>query len=86
MTNPTPFGFQVTHHEERDIDYGKGPVHYDEGWSVRLPHSCEDWDITPDYWKGCSHEIAIQEMERFVAEAQNALKALREMQELNPAR
>lgn len=48
-----------------------------EGWTVVLPHQCDQWQIAG---VDLGHETlaaAVAAMERFVAEAQSALAALR---------
>lgn len=54
-------------------------------WSVFLPHQCETWDIAgegdpDDPYAGDScvpHAEAVAELEKFIAEAQEALEALK---------
>jgi len=47
-----------------------------EYWSVSLPHQCDEWEITD-----CADDYAavVAGLEKFIAEAQQALAALREM-------
>jgi len=66
-----PFGFEVQ--QVPDGDPSDPPV-----WAVDLPHQCDSWSITE--W-GVSHAAAVAELERFVAEATDALTALREHRE-----
>lgn len=65
------FGFEVFYFQARhpkDVS----------GWQVRLPHQCQEWDIVPDpYEDAVSQEKAIEGLEAFIAEAQQALEALR---------
>jgi hypothetical protein len=61
------FGFTVEKLYNRDAD-----VH----WVVRLPHQCDSWEIT-DECSGAPHAEAVAETERFIAEATEALAALR---------
>ena len=82
MTEPTPptvrpFGFTV----KRATRTGSGP----DDWCVFLPHQCEDWDITGDgehYAAGPPHAEAVADLAAFIAEAQNALDALKERREV----
>lgn len=52
------------------------------GWWVYLPHSCEEWDIAGGRYSGVPHEEAVARLERFIAEAQVALAALRDEREV----
>lgn len=48
------------------------------GWAVSLPHQCDDWEIADDGWPGIApQDVAVQRLEAFIAEAQEALKHLR---------
>jgi hypothetical protein len=68
----TQFDFVVRHYDASDR-HGRS-----EGWVVYLPHQCDSWDIAgEDGWTTVPHEQAIAELERFIAEAQQALEALR---------
>jgi hypothetical protein len=71
-----PFGFKVKAPYRYDV-YGDGKQIVDYHWRVALPHQCDDWEITSDY-HGQPQPEAIAQMERFIAEAQQALTALRE--------
>jgi len=54
------------------IHYGS---EYTEYWTVSLPHQCDEWEIVPyDF-----HAPAVAALEKFIAEAQQALEALRGM-------
>lgn len=75
MTDPT-FEFQVAHIEADD-------GHHPEGWAVTLPHQCGPWSIAGERYSPESREDCIQELERFIGEAQDALTALIEGRELN---
>lgn len=44
-------------------------------WDVSLPHQCDEWQIV---WAADPQE-AVDEMERFVSQAQDALARLRSM-------
>lgn len=46
-------------------------------WSVYLPHRCDEWLITDD-----PHDEAVVQLELFIAEALQALTALRERREM----
>jgi hypothetical protein len=66
-----PFGFEVQWHKSYYED--------DEaGWSVGLPHQCDGWDIAgEESHPEPDHAKTVAELERFIAEAQAALDALR---------
>jgi hypothetical protein len=49
----------------------------DGSWVVELPHQCEGWEITD-----APHEVAVQHLAEFIAEAQAALEALKDRQEI----
>ena len=73
-----PFGFGVERKGDR--------------WQVCLPHQCGEWNITGEDeeerdWGEAyvSHADAIDSLEAFIAEAQDALSALREQRELKPS-
>ena len=62
-------------------------------WKVCLPHQCDDWEITTGFpftdsngggwfWNFSEHQVAVSELEAFIAEAQEALEALKSRQEL----
>jgi hypothetical protein len=67
------FGFQVI----RDEAYGDKP----EGWRVELPHQCDAWTIAGGLYDGTTHEEAVASLEAFIAEAQQAMVALRQKKE-----
>lgn len=46
-----------------------------ESWRVKLPHQCDDWDIARD---GATRVQAIEDLEKFIGEAQELLARLRE--------
>jgi hypothetical protein len=52
-------------------------------WAVRLPHQCDAWSITGPscYDDEVPHAVAVQRLELFIAEAKDALTALRERRE-----
>lgn len=45
-------------------------------WKVELPHQCDEWKITEDYYGYVSHESAVASLNNFIAEAQEALDRL----------
>ncbi len=45
------------------------------GWTVSLPHQCDRWTVTATG----DRELAVQQMEQFVAEATLALARLKEL-------
>lgn len=53
----------------------------EDAWMVKLPHQCDSWDIAGGDGYPVPHEEAVAAMERFIAEAQAALEALRERRE-----
>lgn len=57
-----PFGFKVVRGGE-------------DNWSVKLPHQCDSWEVTD--WCGMTQDAATAELERFIAEAQVALRELK---------
>jgi hypothetical protein len=71
------FGFKVKHEEASGS--------WRAGWTVELPHQCDEWQITPDAYKEpVTHAQAVEALEQFIAEAQEALRALREEREVIP--
>lgn len=48
-------------------------------WKVYLPHQCEEWEITGH---AETLDSAIVSLEQFIAEANEALEALRERREM----
>lgn len=58
------------------------PLRDGEGWQVYLPHQCSTWDIAGDDYDGVPHAEAVALLERFIAEAQVALAALRAEREI----
>jgi hypothetical protein len=86
------FGFTVRSHSERSDLVSKDgratsvrrkldPPH----WQVHLPHQCDNWEIIGGDYSGASQAEAVAELERFIAEAQQALVALREGREFGDA-
>ena len=72
MATPQPFGFVVREAETWEVEQ-------DDQWMVHLPHQCDGWTITgPSYYDGnMPHAQAVAELERFIAEANDALLALK---------
>ena len=67
------YGYWGTHPERHFVRMGQPGVH--ESWSVSLPHQCEEWEIG---YAATRDEVAKQ-LEQFIADAQEALRVLREM-------
>lgn len=57
-----------------------------DDWLVYLPHQCDSWVISSeDTWGGYEpHDVAVARLEAFIAEAADALAALRERREVQP--
>lgn len=57
-----------------------------DDWLVYLPHQCDAWVISSeDVWYGYEpHDVAVSRLEAFIAEATEALTALRERRETDP--
>lgn len=77
-----PFGFMVQRTHTDDQRNGKPWQEWQSeepaGWAVWLPHQCSSWSIAADdYDGGVPQAEAAAELERFIAEAQRALAALR---------
>jgi hypothetical protein len=51
------------------------------GWRVSLPHQCDSWDIAGDEYSSVDTAEAVTELERFLADGQAALAALKAGQE-----
>lgn len=65
------FGFTVAY-TDGNPEYNEKP-----GWSVYLPHQCDDWDIDPGWYGSPStQEDALAALDAFIAEAQQAREAL----------
>lgn len=58
---------------EHQIPFGLEVKLTDKGWKVRLPHQCDLWDIVGEDCDGATHGEAVAELERFIAEAHEAL-------------
>lgn len=64
------FGFTVEYHEAQDEDE-------QSGWSVYLPHQCDNWDIdSGSWWQRSTQADALARLDLFIAEAQAARDAL----------
>ena len=63
-------------------DYGERLA--DPLWKVSLPHQCGRWriDNTDIYLEGSTKEEAVEELESFIRQAQEALGALKRGEEL----
>jgi hypothetical protein len=78
VSEPTnDFRFSVRHPRDWDDNVTS------EDWIVELPHQCDAWTIAGDNYDSVPHAEAVAELEKFIAEAQSALAALREGRELN---
>ncbi len=78
------FGFQVSHKPEKKAPGEKG--HSPAGWRVELPHQCDSWEIAPhDDYGHVPHADAVAGLEAFIAEAHEALAALRDGREFGNA-
>jgi len=74
MTTQKPFEFIATYSRyEHAPDNG--------GWEVTLPHQCYDWAINGEYEGSKSRAESIVNLTRFIAEAQDLLTLLSEMDE-----
>jgi hypothetical protein len=74
-----PFGFTVERAGAYDFDRKEWAVIPGQ-WLVRLPHHCCPLDLAhPD--GDAAHADAVAALERFVAEAQQALAALKDERE-----
>lgn len=65
------FGFKVRFH--KSSPYLESVT---AGWVVSLPHQCDAWEITGTKWGPETKEKAIEDLSRFISEAQEALIAL----------
>lgn len=75
-------GFEVRHFKGMRWAYGpcvptKLPEMWQEPtehWTVQLPHSCDEWVIAEG-----AFDTVVADLESFIAEAQQALRKLREL-------
>jgi len=70
-------------------EYGIAVTLKNNKWQITLPHKCGQWGIVPNthdpnYEPGVMLDEAIAGLETFIAEANQALNALRDRQEYNP--
>ncbi len=64
MTAPVRFGFMVKSHGA-------------EGFSVSLPHQCQEWDVAGEHdYRGVSVTEALSALTDFIDEAESARAAL----------
>lgn len=79
------FGFTVARHIKWNRPGDPVSRIKTDKWHVYLPHQCDEWDIAGEesYGEGASHEDAIKALEQFIAEAQQALCALKLEEELD---
>lgn len=68
------YGFRAGICTEWDWDTNRGEMALGTTYVVELPHQCNAWQIT----KEGDREQAIADMECFIAEAQAALRKLKE--------
>ena len=73
------FGFRAGRAREWNHE-GTERVPTDD-WVVELPHQCDAWSIAGEDGEGVAHAEAVASLEAFIAEAQEALAALREQRE-----
>lgn len=75
------FGIRVQHPRDYNDD-GDLVVSDATTWRVFLPHQCDDWDIAGGRWDGGESKVdAVASLEKFIAEAQEALEALKAQRE-----
>lgn len=80
---PWKFGFTVKRAPIKEWYDSEKPLQVvGDGWRVYLPHQCEEWDIHHPYnYDAVLHGDAVAALERFIAEASEALEALRQGRE-----
>lgn len=80
-----PFGFTVEREEKYRFRYTPRQE-YTDRWTVYLPHQCDEWAISGDdaYSGHVPHEVAVARLEAFIAQAQDALTALKDRREVQP--
>lgn len=71
------FGFEVGYSKSERV------VNPQYGWYVCLPHQCDAWDIAGYKYDPVPKEKAIEDLQKFIAEAQEALLALQEERQMN---
>lgn len=80
----SPFGFRVEFEEGDDyLPLSPERVGDQAKFKVSLDHQCDRWRIDNDSWylDGSFKDEAVEELERFIKEAQAALDALRQGRE-----
>lgn len=60
------------------VNYSDPDSYGGEGYTVSLPHQCDDWMITDGY-SAVTKEDAIASLKAFISEANDALSALEEI-------
>lgn len=86
MTEVERFGFEVKRTPVKKRRGGR-LVEAGEGWAVFLPHQCDTWDIAgagegaDPFGRGVPLDEACAQLESFIAEATDALEALRQARE-----
>lgn len=69
------FKFRVNRTAPGTYDYADPTT--PEGWSVTLPHQCDEWSIAGEkYEHPPSHEEAVADLTAFIEQAQEALGRL----------
>jgi hypothetical protein len=68
------YGFRAGICTEWDWDAARGEMCLGSAYVVELPHQCDAWSIT----RAGNREQAIADMECFIAEAQTALRKIKE--------
>lgn len=76
----TEFGFTARRPFVWD-DEGNPVSATGDSWVVCLPHQCGAWEIAGEDYEPADHATAVAALERFIAEAEDALDALRERNE-----
>lgn len=81
----TEFDFKVKRGSRWDPE-AKRSVPNPGSWAVFLPHQCDAWDIAGEtdgaHMDGVPHAEAVAALELFIAEAQQALEALKAEREV----
>ncbi|BFP50059.1 hypothetical protein KCMC57_64270 (plasmid) [Kitasatospora sp. CMC57] len=79
MSDQPAFGFEVKYVDYADEPWNDGKP----GWKVQLPHKCGDWRIDPgwSFTDVSTRQDALDELDAFIAEAQQARAALAAGQE-----
>ncbi len=69
--------------QEDTSHFGFVVATHDGQWEVSLHHQCDRWDLTYPY-ETANRDAAIDAVNRFITEAQQALGYLRDSQEWRP--